>query len=134
MIHDSFSLTSIMTHIDKVIRKRVCKQCYAGTLPSTLSEKINNYVVMEFTNAMYDYAAYGKGIINIYLYSKPIGKGAMNVAELSKLEKAFDAALKDDAFDNENYKVGREVAYTDAGYDNTYNMHYIIKAIRLTII
>ena len=51
-----------------------------------------------------------------------------------KLETAFDNALQGDMFDNENYKVAREVAYSNTGYDNTYGMHYKIEAIRLTII
>lgn len=133
MNNDNLNISSIETHLDKVIRKRVSKNCYAGTLPSTLTEGAMSYVVIESVNALHDYTAYGSGIINIYLYAQPI-KGMKNVAELSKLEKAFNKALQEDAFDNENYKVAREVAYTNTNYDNTYNMHFIIKAIRLTIL
>lgn len=134
MTNDSINISAILTHLDTVVRKNVCKQCHAGTLPATLSEKIDSYVVIDSANALYDYAAFGRGIINIFLYAKPIGNGQMNVAALSKLEKAFDAAMQTDAFDNEHYRVAREVAYSNSGYDNTYNMHYIVKAIRLTII
>ena len=84
-------------------------------------------------NALHDFAAYGQGIVNIYLYAQPIN-GMKNVAELSRLETAFNKALQEDAFDDEHYRVAREVAYTNSNYDTTYNMHFIIKAIRLTII
>ena len=134
MTSDAIHISKILTHLDTVIRKNVCKQCYAATLPSTLSEKIDSYVVIDSANALYDYAAYGKVIINIFLYVRPIANGQMNVAALSKLEAAFDNALQGDMFDNENYKVAREVAYSNTGYDNTYGMHYKIEAIRLTII
>lgn len=134
MTSDAIHISKILTHLDTVIRKNVCKQCYAATLPSTLSEKIDRYVVIDSANALYDYAAYGKAIINIFLYVRPIGNGQMNVAAMSKLETAFDNALQGDMFDNENYKVAREVAYSNTGYDNTYGMHYKIEAIRLTII
>lgn len=134
MTSDAIHISKILTHLDTVIRKNVCKQCYAATLPSTLSEKIDSYVVIDSANALYDYAAYGKVIINIFLYVRPIANWQMNVAAMSKLETAFDNALQGDMFDNENYKVAREVAYSNTGYDNTYGMHYKIEAIRLTII
>lgn len=134
MRNDSINISTIETHLDRVLREKVCKNCCAGTLPSTLSEKERSYVVIECVNAIHDYAAYGNGIVNIYLYAKPIGNGAKNVAELSRLEESFNKALQEDAFDNDNYRVAREVAYTDSNYNSTYNMHFIIKAIRLTII
>lgn len=134
MTNEYIHISKILTHLDTVLRAKVCKHCYAGTLPSTLSEKVDRYVLIDSANALYDYAAYGKVIVNIYLYVRPIGKGQMNVAALSALETAFDDALKGDAFDNEHYRVAREVAYSNTGYDNTYGMHYKIEAIRLTII
>lgn len=133
MTNDYINISAIETHLDKVIRKEVTKNCYAGTLPPTLSDKVKSYVVIESVNAINDYTAYGQGIVNIYLYAQPIN-GMKNVAELSRLEEAFNKALQEDAFDDEHYRVAREVAYTNSNYDTTYNMHFIIKAIRLTII
>lgn len=131
---DYINISAIETHFDKVIREQICKQCFASTLPSTLNEKYSSYVVIDCGNAINDFAAYGKGIVNIFLYAQPTANGQKNVPALSKLEKAFKAALDSDAFDSEHYKVARELAYTDSDYDTTYNMHFIIKAIRLTII
>lgn len=133
MTNDYINISAIETHLDKVIRKYITKSCYAGTLPPTLSDKVKSYVVIESVNALHDFAAYGQGIVNIYLYAQPIN-GMKNVAELSRLETAFNKALQEDAFDYEHYRVAREVAYTNSNYDTTYNMHFIIKAIRLTII
>lgn len=129
----SFNISKIETHFDEVIRKHVCKHCYAGTLPSTLSEKITEYVVIDCGNAINDLGVYGKGIVNIFLYAKPIANGAKNVAALSKLESKFHAVLNGDLFDTEHYSVPRELAYQDSDYDNTYNMHFTIKAIHLII-
>ncbi len=134
MKNDHLNISSIETHLDKVIRKTICKQCYAGTLPATLPEDVTSYVVIDCGNAIYDFHAYGSGIINIFLYAQPIANGAKNVAALSKLEKAFNKVMLSDGFDSEHYIVARELAYSDSDYDNTYNMHFIIKAIRLTII
>lgn len=132
MINDYINISQIETHLDSVIRTKICKQSYAGTLPSTLKQGVTNFVVVDCGNALSDLHAYGKGIINIYLYAQPIN-GLKNVPELSKMEKSFSDALRCDAFDSEHYSVSRELAYQDAGYDSTYNMHYIIKAIHLII-
>lgn len=134
MRNNFINISTIETHLDKVIRECICKQCYAGTLPSTLSEDIESYVVIDCVSAIHDYHAYGGGIVNIMLYAQPISNGAKNVAVLSKLETAFDSAMKNDAFDSEHYSVAREVVYSSSNYDSTYNMHYIIKAIQLTIL
>lgn len=131
MRNDCINISAIETHLDKVIRKNVCRRCYAGTLPSTLKEGDMDMVVIDCGNIQ-DLAAFGKGIVNIYLYAQPIN-GVKNVPALSKLEKAFKKALDTDAFDSENYSVPREFLYQDDGYDTTYNMHFIIKAIQLII-
>lgn len=133
MNNDHINISEIETHLDRVIRDHICKNCFAGTLPATLTEGVATYAVIDSTNAIYDYEAYGYAIINIYLYAIPV-KGMKNVAAMSKLEKSFSKALREDAFDNENYRVDRATAYSNSGYDNTYGMHFTRKAIRLTII
>lgn len=132
MNNDYINISSIETHLDTVIRKNVCKKSYAGTLPSTLQEDVVKYVVIDCGSAISDLHAYGKGIVNIYLYARP-NAGVKNVHALNTLEKAFMAALRGDAFDSEHYTVARELAYQNTGYDSTYGMHYIIKAIHLII-
>lgn len=132
MINDYINISAIETHLDKVIRKSVSKSCYAGRLPSTLTEGTMEYVVIDCAAAIHDLHAYGKGIVNIYLYAQPIN-GLKNVATMSKLEKAFSKALKNDAFDSEHYSVAREVAYTRQDYDSSYNMDFTIKAIQIII-
>lgn len=133
MRNDYINISSIETHFDKVIRANVCKQSYAGTLPSTLSEEVEDYVVIDAGAGISDFHAYGSGIINIFLYAQPIGNGMKNVATLSKLEKAFNKCIRMNKFDNEHYTVADNYAYEDTGYDSTYNMHYVIKAVYLTI-
>ena len=132
MYNDNINISSIETHLDKVLRKEVCKRCYAGTLPATLSEGAMTMVVIDCGNTIRDYHAYGYGTVNIYLYAQPIN-GQKNVSALSKLEKNFSKALREDKFDNENYSVARETLLSGTGYDSTYEMHFVIKAIRLTI-
>lgn len=131
-MNDNINISAIETHLDGVIRKHICKNCYAGRLPSTLKEGVLDYVVIDCGNAIYDLAAYGKGIVNIYLFAQPIN-GQKNVPTMSRLEKAFNAALLSNAFDNDIYSVSREVAHSNSEYDATYNMDFTIKAIHIII-
>ena len=132
MINDYINISAIETHLDSVLRGIGLKNVYAGTLPSTLKENVESYVVIDCGSSISDLHAYGRGIVNIFLYARPTN-GMKNVPALSKMEKTFMAALREDKFDNENYSVARELAYQDTGYDSTYNMHFIIKAIHLII-
>lgn len=133
MINDNINISSIETHLDNVIRKEVCAKCYAGTLPATLSENVMKMVVIDCGNTIRDYHAYGYGTVNIYLYARP-NAGQKNVYDLSILEKKLGKALREDKFDNENYSVSRHTLLSGTGYDTTYNMHFVIKAIQLTIL
>lgn len=132
MYNDNINISAIETHLDTVIRRNVCKRCYAGTLPATLQQDADTMVVIDCGNTIRDYHAYGYGSVNIYLYAQPKA-GQKNVSALSRLEKAFGKALREDKFDSDNYSVARETLLSGTGYDTTYNMHFIIKAIRLTI-
>lgn len=132
MKNDYINISAIETHFDKVIRKKICKECYAGTLPSTLSEKSQKYVVIDCATGVNDLNAYGTTIVNIMLYAQPIN-GVKNVAALSALEKSFNKVLMEDGFDSEHYIVPREFVYSNTDYDSNYGMHFIIKAIRITI-
>lgn len=133
MDKDNLNISSIETHLDKVIRANISLHCSATTLPATLTEGIDDYVVIDCGNAINDLHAYGKGIVNLYLYAQPVN-GMKNVPALAKMEEAFNKVMKSGGFDSENYIVADEVAYSNSGYDSTYNLHYIIKAIRLIIL
>ncbi|MBD5381943.1 hypothetical protein [Clavibacter sp.] len=130
-MNNNINISSIETHFDSVIRKHICKRCYAGTLPSTLKAEDESMVVID-CGSVSDFDSYGKGLINLYLYAQPTN-GLKNVPALSRLEKALNEALENNAFDSENYTVARNFLYQDDGYDTTYNMHFIIKAIQLII-
>lgn len=128
MYNDNINISSILTHFESVVRKEVTKYCYAGTLPATLKEGVKSMVVIDCGNTVRDFNAYGEGTINFNLYALPVN-GMMNVAALSKLEKALRKALYEDKFDNENYEVSREIFLGGEGYDTTYNMHYFLRSV-----
>lgn len=130
MNNDFINISEIETHLYNVIRKHVCEHCYAGTLPATLTDDVMGMVVIDCANGIRDYNAYGSGMVNIYIYAQPVAN-QKNVAELANIERRFMRAIRYNMFDTEHYHV--TYAYSNTDYDTTYNMHFYIKAINITI-
>lgn len=129
MINDNLNISTIETYLDKIIKGKVSKNVFAGTLPNTIDDTVNDLVIIDCGNAINDLDAYGKGTVNVYLYAHPTANGRKNVAQLSKMEKAMNAVL-DGANDN-RYALAQLYKATD--YDSALNWHYIIVALNLII-
>lgn len=129
MTDDRFNISSVETYLDKILKGRVSKNMYAGTLPNTLPEEMADCVLIDCGGAINDHGPYSKGVVNIFLYAQPTSNGRKNVAALSRMEKAINKVL-DDAGD-ETYVLTQ--LYRDSDYDTNYNMHYIIVAVNLLI-
>lgn len=123
------NISSIETYFDKILKGKVSDNVFAGTLPSTLAESLTDCVVIQCGSAIRNRNAYNKGIVNIYLYTQPSANGRKNVALLSKMEKALAEVLETEV--SEVYSLWP--AYSDSGYDSTYNMHFVIQAVNLII-
>lgn len=130
---DYCDISNIETYLDSILKKKVSKNVYAGTLPSTLSEGVTDMVLIDVVNmrstAELHVPNMGEATVNIFLYAAPTSKGRKNVALLSKMEKAFNDIMASP--DNEHYTLTE--LYSQSGYDATYKLHYNIKAIHLTI-
>lgn len=129
MINDNLNISTIETYLDKIIKGKVSKNVFAGTLPNTIDDTVKDLVLIDCGNAINDLDAYGKGTVNVYLYAHPTANGRKNVAQLSKMEKAMNAVL-DGASDN-RYALAQLYKATD--YDSALNWHYIIVALNLII-
>lgn len=128
-MNDNLNISSIETYLDKIIKSKVSKTVYAGTLPNTISDDTKDLVLIDCGNAVKDLAAYGKGTINVYLYAHPTANGRKNVAQLSKMEKAMNAVL--DGANDDSYILTQLYKATD--YDSAINWHFIIVALNIII-
>lgn len=126
-------ISEIETYLDSILKKKVSKNVYAGTLPSTLTEGVTDMVLIDVVNvrntAELRTPNMGEATVNIFLFATPTSKGRKNVALLSKMEKAFNGVMESP--DSEHYILTE--LYNEQGFDSTYKLHYIIKAIHLTI-
>lgn len=129
MMNGNLNISSIETYLDKIIKGKVSKNVFAGTLPNTLNDDTKDLVLIDCGNAINDLSAYGKGVINVYLYSKPTANGRKNVAQLSNMEKAMNVVL--DGANDDRYVLTQLYKATD--YDSAINWHYIIVALNIII-
>lgn len=128
-MNDNLNISSIETYLDKIIKGKVSKTVYAGTLPNAISDDTKDLVLIDCGNAVKDLSAYGKGTINVYLYAHPTANGRKNVAQLSKMEKAMNAVL--DGANDDRYVLTQLYKATD--YDSAINWHFIIVALNIII-
>ena len=128
-MNDNLNISSIEIYLDKIIKGKVSKTVYAGTLPNAISDDTKYLVLIDCGNAVKDLSAYGKGIINVYLYAHPTANGRKNVAQLSKMEKAMNAVL--DGANDDRYILTQLYKATD--YDSAINWHFIIVALNIII-
>lgn len=128
-MNDNLNISSIETYLDKIIKGKVSKTVFAGTLPNTISDDTKDLVLIDCSNAVKDLSAYGKGTINVYLYAHPTANGRKNVAQLSKMEKAMNTVL--DGANDDRYVLTQLYKATD--YDSAINWHFIIVALNIII-
>lgn len=129
MINDNLNISSIETYLDSIIKGKVSKSVFAGTLPNTLGDTVKDLVLIDCGNAINDLSSHGKGTLNIFLYAHPSENGRKNVAQLSKMEKAF-AVVLDEASD-ERYSLTQ--LYKTSDYDTALNWHYIVVGLNIIV-
>lgn len=129
MINDNLNISSIETYLDSIIKGRVSKNVFAGTLPNTLGDTVKDLVLIDCGNAINDLSSHGKGTLNIFLYAHPTANGRKNVAQLSKMEKAFTTVL--DTASDERYSLTQ--LYKTSDYDTALNWHFTIVALNIII-
>lgn len=129
MINDNLNISSIETYLDSIIKGKVSTRSFA-VAPSVFgSVPANTFLLIDCGNAINDLSSHGKGTLNIYLYAHPSANGRKNVAQLSKMEKAF-AVVLDEASD-ERYSLTQ--LYKTSDYDTALNWHYIVVGLNIIV-
>lgn len=128
-MNDNLNISSIETYLDKIIKGKVSKTVYAGTLPNAISDDTKDLVLIDCGNAINDLSSHGKGTLNIFLYAHPTANGRKNVAQLSKMEKAFATVL--DMASDERYSLTQ--LYKTSDYDTALNWHYIVVGLNIIV-
>lgn len=123
------NISKIETYLYSIIDNIVSNNTYVGTPPETTKEEWQDMCVIDLGSNIQDNNAYGKGVVLIWLYARPLANGAKNVAKLSELETKLDEVIE--SAHHGVYHINRKATYTD--YDSERKWHCNIVELNLTI-
>jgi hypothetical protein len=129
MDFNKLNITKIETYLHSIFDNVVSDNTYVGTPPETLKESWSDMCVIDTGGSIKDMNAYGKGVVFVWLYARPLANGAKNVAKMSEMETKLNEVIES-AHDS-TYRINRKATYTD--YDSQRKWHCNIVELNLTI-
>lgn len=129
MIKDIINISKIESYLHSIIDNNVSENTFVGTLPSTVQSSWNDMCLIDVGNVITDLNAYGRGVIHVLLYAKPLSDGSKNVAVMSKLEQALNEVIETQQ--SQTYQINRRTTYAE--YDNERKWHCNIVALNILI-
>lgn len=123
------SISEIENYLYLLFYGTVSKNIYIGSLPATLNTDEEDMVLIDCGMPVNDKGGFGKGVVNVFLYVKPLERGRKNVKRMLEMENAFQEIVKGQR--SEYYWLTQ--LYSQSDYDSTYSMHYNIYALNLII-
>ena len=107
----------------------VSENTYVGTLPDTTQSTWSDMCLIDCGTSIGDFNAFGRGVVLIWLYAKPLASGAKNVARMSRLESQLNEVIA--SANDSTYHITRRNTYTD--YDSDRKWHCNIVELNITI-
>ena len=129
MIKDSLNISKIETYLYSIIDNEVSANTYVGTLPDTVKSDWNDMCLIDVSSQIRDMDAYGRGVVLVWLYARPLASGAKNVAQMSVLESKLNEVIEQ--ANDSTYRINRRNTYTD--YDSVRKWHCNIVELNITI-
>lgn len=129
MNKSNLNISNIENYLFTLFDNVVSNNTFIGTLPNTIDSSWTDMVLIDlaFVNDLY---AYGRGIVNVFLYAKPIGNGIKNVKTLFEMESKLNDVIN--GCDGTNMMITK--IDTDADYDDLVKWHFNVVRLNLTII
>ena len=130
MNSNNINVSKIETYIHSIIDNVVSDNTYVGTPPETIKETWDDMCIIEVGSNIIDMNAYGRGVVLVWLYARPLANGAKNVAKMSEMETKLNEVIE--SAHNSTYRLNRRATYTD--YDSNRKWHCNIVELNLTIV
>lgn len=130
MIKDNLNVSKIETYLYSIIDNEVSANTYVGTLPDTIKSDWTNMCLIDVSSQIRDMDAYGRGVVLVWLYARPLASGAKNVAQMSVLESKLNEVIEQ--ANDSIYRINRRNTYTD--YDSVRKWHCNIVELNITIL
>lgn len=130
MNSSAINISKIESYLHGIMDNVVSDNTYVGTPPETIKESWQDMCVIDLGAAINDMDAYGKGVVLVWLYARPLANGAKNVAKMSEMETKLNEVIE--SAHNSTYRLNRKAIYTD--YDSNRKWHCNIVELNLTIV
>lgn len=129
MIKDSLNISKIETYLYSIMDNKVSDNTYVGSLPNTIEESWDDMCLIDVSSQIRDMNAYGRGVVLVWLYARPLASGAKNVAQMSVLESKLNEVIEQ--ANDSTYHINRRNTYSD--YDSNRKWHCNIVELNVTI-
>ena len=130
MIKDNLNVSKIETYLYSIIDNEVSANTYVGTLPDTIKSDWTDMCLIDVSSQIRDMDAYGRGVVLVWLYARPLASGAKNVAQMSVLESKLNEVIEQ--ANDSIYRINRRNTYTD--YDSVRKWHCNVVELNITIL
>jgi hypothetical protein len=129
MNRENINISKIESYLNSIIDNVVSENTYVGTLPSTIQSDWEDMCLIDCGTAISDMTAYGRGVVLVWLYARPLVSGAKNVARMAKMESKLNEVIA--GATSRTYQINRRNTYTD--YDTERKWHCNIVELNLSI-
>ena len=130
MSNNNINISKIETYLHSIMDNVVSDNTYVGTPPETIKEAWQDMCVIDVGGSISDNDAYGKGVVLVWLYARPLANGAKNVAKMSEMEIKLNEVIE--FAHNSTYRLSRRATHSD--YDSSRKWHCNIVELNITIV
>lgn len=129
MNKDNLNISKIETYLHSIIDNKVSKNTFVGGLPDATKSDWNDMCLIDCGSAIGDMHAYGRGVVLVWLYARPLASGAKNVAQMAQMESKLNEVIAEAT--NSTYQITRRNTYSD--YDTIRKWHCNIVELNLYV-
>ena len=129
MDKNNINISKIETYLHSIIDNKVSKNTFVGNLPDTMQSTWQDVCLIDCGSAIADMSAYGRGVVLVWLYARPLASGAKNVAQMAAMESKLNEVIK--GAHSSTYQLTRRNTYSD--YDTVRKWHCNIVELNLHI-
>lgn len=129
MNKDNINISKIETYLHSIIDNKVSKNTFVGNLPDTMQSTWQDVCLIDCGSVIADMNAYGRGVVLVWLYARPLANGAKNVAQMAAMESKLNEVIK--GATSSTYQITRRNTYSD--YDTVRKWHCNIVELNLHV-
>lgn len=129
MDKNNINISKIETYLHSIIDNKVSKNTFVGNLPDTMQSTWQDVCLIDCGSAIADMSAYGRGVVLVWLYARPLANGAKNVAQMAAMESKLNEVIK--GAHSSTYQLTRRNTYSD--YDTVRKWHCNIVELNLHV-